>query len=601
MFIRIFKNVRYIVLAFRCNRILTAGIIMLRVSSAVVPPLQTLAIAGLLDTLPSVIATKNVTGAFMRLAVIFAVLLANYLIQVVSRLVILRFNMSLENKLKPELVDKINRLAYKHIEFNETYDLLERVGEDLPAAVQNGFMNLLDIAEIIISITGLIVIIGSSSILSALACLLLVVPVVIIARKSGTEAYEASAQIVPFARKAKYYKYMLSSRETALERTLFGFSTKIGKYWNTETDQKIKLDYKADKKIFIRSKSISIVFVLLLIVMTLLLLLLVKSGSMTTGICISLIISLSALIHTFSWQLSRMLSQYTKNQLFVEDLVRVECLTEVPESDLNPDVRINDMPFKSLVFDHVSFIYPQSEREVLHDFSLEIYPGKQYAFVGKNGCGKSTVVKLLTGLYQEYSGSIILNGRDINLYSSAERKAYFAVLYQEYAKYQLTLKEQLRLGNPDLTDIQIDGLLEQMGIAEKARSLPRGTDTPLGKLEPESVDLSGGQWQLVALARSFGRKANLFIFDEPAAALDVFAENQLYETIRRYGTSDRMTTLYITHRLAAARLADEIIVMDKGRVVEQGTHDALLAKRAYYAEMFATQAKWYREHKGEPE
>ncbi|MCE5255808.1 MAG: ABC transporter ATP-binding protein/permease [Spirochaetaceae bacterium] len=564
-------------------------------TAAVLPSFQTLAIAGLLDALPGALSSKSMMGTLGPLSVLFAVLLSNYFIQALNHFLMLKLNMHLEDRLKPALVMKINNLSYEHIENNETYDLIERVGEDIPAAVQSGFTNLLDLAEIIINILGLIVIIGRSSLLAAFFCLLLIVPVVIIARKSGNEAYQANAQIAPHARRAKYLKSLISSRESSSERTLFGFGEKINTYWNREMDRKIDLDYKTDKKIFVRSKSISIVFTLLLFVMALLLLWVVSQKKMTAGTYISLIISLSTLIHTLSWQLSEMLKEYTNKRLYIEDLERLNRLSEVSRSDLAPEKGIQEMPFESLVFDHVSFTYPQSEREVLHDFSLELYPGKRYAFVGRNGCGKSTVIKLLTGLYADYHGRILLNNRDINSFSAGERKAYCAVVYQDYAKYQLTLREQLKLGNPDLSDREIEALLEQMGLEHKIQSLPKGLDTSLGKLEADSFDFSEGQWQRLALARSFGRKAKLFIFDEPAASLDVLAENQLYETIRSFGTTRQMTTLYITHRLAAARLADEIIVMDEGRIVEQGTHAALLAKKAYYAEMFTTQRKWYQE------
>ena len=229
----------------------------------------------------------------------------------------------------------------------------------------------------------------------------------------------------------------------------------------------------------------------------------------------------------------------------------------------------------------------------LHDFCLAVYPGKQYAFVGQNGCGKSTVIKLLTGLYNNYSGRILLNGRDIKSFSAAETKAYFAVVYQDYGKYQLSVREELQLGNADLADPEIAALLEQTGLAQKVGSLPLGADTPLGKLEPGSADLSEGQWQRLALARAFGRQARFLVLDEPAAALDALAESRIYRVIRDFGATRCTTTLYVTHRLAAARSADEIIVMKDGRIIEQGTHAALLAGDSYYSQMFNTQRKWY--------
>ncbi|MEA4884371.1 MAG: ABC transporter ATP-binding protein [Clostridia bacterium] len=587
-----FGNVEFIKIAF-----LTEGVSFLRLIAALMPSLQTLAVAGLLDALPGALSNGRIMDVSPPLLALLAVMLGSYLIQALNRFLMLELSMRLEDRLKPEFVARINRLTYEYIENDETYDLLERVGADLPGTVEGGFVNLLDLAEISLRVLGPIVIIGRSSVPAAGTCLLLIIPIAAFAQKSGKEAYKASAQIAPHARKAKYLNSLISSREAASERKLFGFGAKINEYWNHEIHQKITLDYSADKRIFIRAKSISVLFTLLLFVIALILILIVRQNLMTAGAYISLIITFSHLIHTLSWQFSDLLKEYVQKRLYLEDLSRFEQLAEEPGNDSAPDRRILSMLLESLVFEHVSFTYPQSDREVLHDFCLTIYPRKQYAFVGQNGCGKSTVVKLLTGLYKSYSGRILLNGRDIKSFSAAEIKAYFAVVYQDYAKYQLLVREELQLGNPDLTDPEIVALLEQTGLERKVESFPRGVETPLGKLEPGSVDLSEGQWQRLALARSFGREAKLLVLDEPAAALDALAESRIYHIIRNIGIRRYTSTLYVTHRLAAARSADEIIVMNDGRIIEQGTHAALLAMNSYYAEMFNTQRKWYLKKK----
>ena len=586
-------NAEFIKIAFGCSAPLTVGVAALRLVAALIPSLETLALAGLLDALPGAVANGRVVDALTPLLALFAILLCAYLVQALNRFLMLKLSMRLEDRLKPEFVAKVSRLAYEHVENDETYDLLERVGADLPGAVAGGFANLLGLVEISLRVLGPVLIIGRSSVPAALACLLLIIPVAVLAQRSGAEAYQAGAQVAPHARKARYLKSLLSSREAAYERKLFGFGARINEYWNDEMRRKIALDYTADKKIFIRAKSISGLFTLLLSVIALVLLTVVRDNLMTAGVYIGLIIAFSRLIHTLSWQLSDLLKEHTKKRLYLEDLSRFHRLEELPGSDSVPDKRILATPFESLVFDHVSFAYPQSDREVLHDFCLAVYPGKQYAFVGQNGCGKSTVIKLLTGLYNDYSGQILLNGRDIRSLSAAEIKAYFAVVYQDYGKYQLPVREQLQLGNADLADPEIAALLEQTGLAQKVGSLPLGADTPLGKLEPGSADLSEGQWQRLTLARSFGRQAKLLVLDEPAATLDALAESRIYRIIRDIGARRCTTTLYVTHRLAAARSADEIIVMKDGRIIEQGTHAALLAGDSYYAQMFNTQRKWY--------
>ena len=174
----------------------------------------------------------------------------------------------------------------------------------LPGAVTSGFANLLGLAEMSLRVLGPVVIISRSSVPAALACLLLTVPIAVLAQKSGAEAYQAGAQVAPHARRARYLKSLMSSREAAYERKLFGFGAVINEYWNNEMRQKIALDYTADKKIFIRAKSISGLFTLLLSVIALVLMLIVRQCLMTAGVYISLIIAFSQLIHTLSWQLS---------------------------------------------------------------------------------------------------------------------------------------------------------------------------------------------------------------------------------------------------------------------------------------------------------
>ena len=231
---------------------------------------------------------------------------------------------------------------------------------------------------------------------------------------------------------------------------------------------------------------------------------------------------------------------------------------------------------------------------VLNNFSLKLLPNTQYAIVGVNGCGKTTLVKLLAGLYDDsYAGEIILNGKNIKEYSFSERKAYFSILFQDYEQFQVSAKEQIHIANQKTTIKEIEAVYNQINLLDKINSFSLKLDTPLGKIEENSENLSKGQWQRVALARAFAKNANVFVFDEPTASLDPFAENEMYKTIRNYTLEKQMSTIYITHRLAAARLADKIIVIDNGEVAEIGSHDELVAKNGLYAKMYKDQQSWY--------
>lgn len=240
----------------------------------------------------------------------------------------------------------------------------------------------------------------------------------------------------------------------------------------------------------------------------------------------------------------------------------------------------------------VWFTYPGGEAPVLKGVSLVIHPGERIALIGENGAGKSTLIRLILGLYRPTSGRILVDGRDIREIPKAELYRYFAAVFQEYAKYQYTVKDNIRFGRLwDATDDDVRLAAMQSGADEFIQDLPDGYDTLLGR-PLGGLDLSGGQWQKLAIARALVRRAPVVILDEPTAALDPKAEAEVY---RQFGEMTRgRTSILISHRLGSARLADRIVVLKGGRIVEIGTHEELLAARGEYAGFFTLQAQWYQ-------
>ena len=216
-----------------------------------------------------------------------------------------------------------------------------------------------------------------------------------------------------------------------------------------------------------------------------------------------------------------------------------------------------------------------------------------YAFVGINGAGKTTLTKLLTGMYDNYEGEIRINGRNIRDYELSELKALFAVVYQDFAKYSITIRDNIALGDVNhLDEERIGRAVSLAGLKDTIHMLPQGMDTYLGKIKEGGVDLSGGEWQRLAIARALYNPAEVRILDEPTAALDPVAESNIYEM---FGQISRgISTIFITHRLGAAKLADNIIVINDGAVAEQGKHEELMKMGGSYAEMFESQRSWYQ-------
>jgi ATP-binding cassette subfamily B protein len=250
-------------------------------------------------------------------------------------------------------------------------------------------------------------------------------------------------------------------------------------------------------------------------------------------------------------------------------------------------------PARAVRFEHVDFAYPGSERPVIGGLDLEIEAGTSLAVVGHNGAGKTSLVKLLAGLYEPTGGKITVDGVDLAGVDPVVWRTRLSALFQDFTRYQLTVRDNITLGAPHLagdTDL-IWKACEPMGIRALIDSLPNGLDTVLSSEYKNGTDLSGGQWQRIALARALfavQAGAKILILDEPAAALDVRAEAELYEQF--LDITAGLTTIVISHRFSTVRRADRIVVLDGGKVVEDGSHDDLMRLGGRYAEAFTLQA-----------
>jgi len=226
--------------------------------------------------------------------------------------------------------------------------------------------------------------------------------------------------------------------------------------------------------------------------------------------------------------------------------------------------------------------------------SFTLRPRQSVALVGHNGAGKSTIVKLLTRLYDPSAGQILLEGHDLRSYNLSDIYAAVGVIFQDYVTYYFSAADNIGLGRVERIDDQarIADAAAKSGAAPFIEALPKGYATTLGRWFDEGYQLSGGEWQKVALARAFMRDAAILILDEPTASLDARAENEIFTRMKTL-TTDKIT-LFISHRFSTVRLADCIIVLEGGKVIEQGTHEALLAHAGIYAELFELQAAAYR-------
>ena len=294
---------------------------------------------------------------------------------------------------------------------------------------------------------------------------------------------------------------------------------------------------------------------------------------------------------------------FYENSLFVSSLFQfldlqpnaVEGALARPQPSTQQSPPPIPAPLKQgIEFRNVSFHYPGAERLVLQNVSFTLQPGSSVALVGDNGAGKTTLVKLLARFYDPTEGAILLDGRDLRDYDVAALQANIGVIFQDFVRYQVTAQENIGFGRVE----EIDDLTRIIAAADKGgavpviEKLPNGYQTMLGKTFEDSVDLSGGEWQKIALSRAFMRDAQILILDEPTAALDAKAEYDVY--LRFAELTGGKTTIFISHRFSTVRMAQHILVLADGRLVEEGTHDQLMALGGSYAEMFTIQAERYR-------
>jgi ATP-binding cassette subfamily B protein len=248
-----------------------------------------------------------------------------------------------------------------------------------------------------------------------------------------------------------------------------------------------------------------------------------------------------------------------------------------------------------LLFENVGFRYPGKDEPALRGLSLHIPPGESLAIVGQNGAGKTTLVKLLTRLYHPTEGRILLDGIDLESWPLDSLRRRISVLFQDFNQYQLSVRENIGLGSIDHVDdeARVQRAAERGGADAVAAALPLGLDARLGTWFEKGSELSGGQWQKIALARAFMREeADILVLDEPTAALDAEAEHAVFRRFREL--SDGRTTIVISHRFPTVRMARRIIVLEHGTLVESGSHSELIALGGRYARMFALQAEGYQ-------
>ncbi|WP_051931575.1 ABC transporter ATP-binding protein [Clostridium sp. KNHs214] len=401
-------------------------------------------------------------------------------------------------------------------------------------------------------------------------------------------------------RQGNYYRDLLSSRKHAKELRIFKLQNKFLQKWDKWYKEYTTSKYKFEVKATILSNISTIIQQFMTFGLTIYFLYLVYTGKLAVGefvflnsIMWSLTYSVGNIVNILSKDLAENY-QYVERYENFTGKTSLSMLKNMSES--NSKINNNIEEFKSLTFENVCYKYPHGHKNAVNNLNFTLKKGEVISILGYNGSGKSTFLKLMCGLLEDYTGTIKLNGKDIKNYDKESLYRYFGIGFQDFTRYSISLKENVAVGMIESFNDEkhINKAIEKGNLQEVIKKLPGGADTILGKeYDKAGEDLSGGQWQRVILSRAYMGEPDVLILDEPTAAIDPIEEMRMLNQFKDI-VKDK-TALLISHRIGFARMSSRICIMDGGQIIESGTHEELLKLRGKYYELFTSQQELYKE------
>lgn len=424
----------------------------------------------------------------------------------------------------------------------------------------------------------------------ALFCLLLTVPGIIMDVVFDHKAERLRMKTAPDVRKFSYYRWMLTDICTAKDVRMYNLTEPIKERYNEEKKCYLNENKKLDKKKVLAAITAEVIM---------------RAGELMfiTFIILKAIrgeITLGNVTFYIGLLLSTTTSFKTMSEIFVFGYYRTKKMmgrffdfNEITYDENEPKRKIEE--FKSLQFDEVYFKYPYTDKYILCGVSFTIKKGDKISLIGINGSGKTTIIKLILGFYEIESGQIYINGYPISDYEINDIRKMFSVLFQNFIQYPLSLRSNVSISDVDRQekDKEIYEAMKESGIYDDViRKLYNGLDSYMTRyFDNYGIELSKGQWQKIALARTYFKKAQVVVLDEPSSALDAEAEDMIFNNFKKL--SDEKTSIMISHRISVAQITNKIIVLDEGKIVETGNHNELIKHGGVYAKLYNLQKEKY--------
>ena len=588
------------------------AMIAIAVFTGIMPIIGSLISKEILNELQNIISARTVadamgkayTAVFWGSMVMF--LLAFYFIYKILNQVINRLNTAVTRiagekvvrHVKLQIMEKAKTVDMADFDRPEFYERLENANREAGMRPIGILSSTFDAISKAISLISYVIVLMTAPDMwwAALIMILVSVPTAVVSFSYRRKNYMYMRYRSKDRRQMNYYSDIMVNKDIVKEIRMFD----LGDRFTDGFDNVFNGYYKGIRKLIVRenvwqiavtviSSVVNCVFFAMIAYQVFTGRIQIGDYSLYTGALTSIASNVASLISVSA-------SVY-EGTLFVDNLIAFMKVEPTIVPSVDEPRRIDHGGAHTIEFKNVSFRYPGTERDVLKNIDLTIRPGETAVLVGLNGAGKTTFIKLLTRLYDPTEGEIFLDGRDLREYDVKDLYSMFGIIFQDFGKYAFNVSENIEFGDihrehneKDVIRAAVDADAEDF-----INKLPDGYDTPLMRyFEPNGIELSIGQWQKLAIARAFYSTSDILILDEPTASLDPIAEQEIFNQFDKL--REDKTTIFVSHRLSSATVATKIIVLEYGRLIEEGTHRELMEKKGRYFELFSTQASRYVEN-----
>ncbi len=581
-------------LAWRTNRLYFSLEIFFTILTAIFPVALSYTFKLVID---AVVKTQSTTGIVgVALLSVFAL---RYLIDLIADLsntfsgwyLQAALQQQLTDKLTLEFTKKISELDIPHLENSETQNLIQKARQAYPWRITNFYNFMMDGFGSMVTFMSAIVVLLPFGVWIPVVMVLGTIPRFYYRNKYIKANWARFNETIGDSKDLRYVTGLLDDPSGVKEIRVSQAGPYLLKRVKNLQDHLFEMIRKPLKKYLPGFMGSVIVEAIVLFALVYLKLPVVVASGITIGTFTFYVQNLDRISNSSSGLVSSITRVFEQN-LYVGYFFDVLALPKIIK-EKTPGFEFDEIAPPKIEFRHVSFSYGDGP-EVLKNVSFIVEPGQHFAIVGPNGAGKTTIVRLLLRFYDPNKGQILINDVDLREMRLRNWYKFVSILFQDFVKFHLTIKDNILLGDSSAIDeVRMKVAARKAGALEFIENLPKGYDTRLGKRFDDSSELSQGQWQKLALARMFYESAPVLILDEPTSAIDAEAEAEIFDNIDK--VYENKNLILISHRFSTVRNADKIIVLEKGKAVEEGSHDLLMKQGGDYARMFRIQAKGYIE------